>query len=53
METRSVVLIIDSQKILVDLLTQALQGDRLEAFRGPFTQYRRYREDVKLDSGCL
>ena len=32
METRSVVLVIDSQKILVDLLIQALQGDRLEAF---------------------
>ena len=32
MQTRSVVLVIDSQKTLVDLLIQALEGDRLEAF---------------------
>ena len=32
MQTRSVVLVIDSQKILVDLLIQALGGDRLDAF---------------------
>ncbi len=34
MGTRSVVLVIDSQKILVDLVIQALQGDRLDAFGG-------------------
>ena len=32
MGTRSVVLVIDRQKILVDLVIQALQGDRLDAF---------------------